>query len=126
MNRLPIQFLVSDPNDFRDKLPSSGVFDLMDCNVNIESNLHISLEEIERYLTILKACVNVVDIEFTTNILSNIGDNELLITVYEIPIHVAENRPPLTPMGKGPVKKMPQVKRAPTKPLDEDEDFLDI
>lgn len=93
MTSVPIQILVSNIDDFRDGLPSSGVFDLMDCNVVVETNLHVSIQEMERYLTILKSCVNVVDIEFTSRAGSELQDDDLLFTIYEIPIHVAENRP---------------------------------
>lgn len=123
MTKLPIQILASDPNDFRDMLPTSGVFDMMDCNVNVETNLDVPIKEIERYLTILKACVNVVDIEFSSSVVSELNENELLFTVYEIPVHVAENRPPIQKPG---ASKLPQVKRAKVKPVQEDEDFLDI
>lgn len=118
---LPIQMLVSNLDDFRDGLPSSGVFDLMDCNVVVETNLHVSIEEMERYLNILKSCVNVVDIEFTSRAGSELQDDELLFSIYEIPIHVAENRPQLL---KKPTKLTKTKKRDFLS--EKDEDDLDI
>lgn len=121
MTTLPIQLLVSNIDDFRDGLPSSGVFDLMDCNVVVETNLHVSIEEMERYLTILKSCLNVVDIEFTSRAGSELQDDELLFTIYEIPVHVAENRPPVP-------KRVTKLTKPATKNHlpEKDEDELDI
>lgn len=118
---IPIQMLVSNLDEFRDGLPSSGVFELMDCNVVVETNLYISIEEMDRYLNILKSCVNVVDIQFTSRAGSELQDDELLFTIYEIPIHVAENRPQM-------LKQPTNLTKINKKDIlsEKDEDDLDI
>lgn len=118
----PIQLLVSNLDDFRDSLPSSGVFDLMDCKVVVETNLGMPIKTMDRYLTVLNSCVNVVDVEFTSRAGSELSDDDLLITVYEIPVHIAENRPPF---AKGKATKLPRPKRSRMLPPELDEDDLD-
>ena len=81
--------LVHDPEEFRDSLASSGVFDIFDCKMLVEFNPDTVLQDLEQYVAILEACINLVDLDVQPG---RDLDEEVRITLSEVPLHVAENR----------------------------------
>lgn len=57
---------VSSADELRDALPESGVFEMFDCIVEIESPLDSDTSEIGRMVKVLEAAINVVDVIITT------------------------------------------------------------
>lgn len=80
---------VHSPEDFRESLPSSGVFDIFDCKMLVEFNPNTVLQHLEQYVTILESCINLVDLDVQPG---RDLDEEVRITISEVPLHVAENR----------------------------------
>jgi hypothetical protein len=92
-----------DPNEFRESLPESGVFDIFDCRLLIEFSPHAVIQDLEKYVTILESCINIVDMDIQPNYLLS-SDGEVKLTISEVPLHVAENRTPPTRMYERPAR----------------------
>ena len=86
---------VHDPEEFREALPSSGVFDIFDCSLLLEFNPHSVIQDLEKYVAILGSCINIVHMDVQPNYQVS-DDSEIRITISEVPLHVAENRNPPT------------------------------
>lgn len=59
---------VTDYNDFRDKLATSGVFDMTDCSAKISCPLESDSSEIERMVKLLESMVHVTDVEVGSSV----------------------------------------------------------
>lgn len=86
---------VHDPEEFREALPSSGVFDIFDCRLLLEFNANVVIQDLEKYVMILESCINIVDMDVQPAF-DGLEDDEVRITISEVPLHVAENRNPPT------------------------------
>lgn len=84
---------VHDPEEFREALPQSGVFDIFDCSLLLEFNPHSVIQDLEKYVAILGSCINIVHMDVQPNY-EVADDSEIRITISEVPLHVAENRTP--------------------------------
>lgn len=110
---------VHEPDDFRDALPSSGVFDIFDCRMLLEFSPHSVIQDLEKYVMILESCINIVDMDVQPDFSLGLEDG-IKITITEVPLHIAENRKPPTRTYKRPTKAQ---KPAPTPPPAEDDGF---
>jgi hypothetical protein len=86
---------VRDADQFREELPESGLFDLYDCTVLVEAAPSTPVSEIETISTLIHSAINVVD--FKTAKLGETFDQEIRISIAEVPLHVAEKRNPRGP-----------------------------
>ena len=86
---------VHDPEEFREALPQSGVFDIFDCRLLVEFNANVVIRDLEKYVMILESCINIVDMDVQPAF-DGLEDDEVRITISEVPLHVAENRNPPT------------------------------
>jgi hypothetical protein len=91
------------PEEFRDSLPESGVFDIFDCSLLIEFSPHAVIQNLEKYVTILESCINIVDMDIQPNYLLD-SEGEVRLTISEVPLHVAENRTPPARTYERPVR----------------------
>lgn len=55
-----------DPNDFREKLPRSGVFEMLDCEVEIYCPELASTEDIQKMVNTIESMINVVDVRISS------------------------------------------------------------
>lgn len=60
--------LVDTYDDFRDLLPSSGVFEFTDCAVEIWCPLNSDIEEVNRMVHLLESMVHVTDVKIGSEI----------------------------------------------------------
>lgn len=74
-----------DADEFRDLLPSSGVFEMLDCEVEIYCPEVATTEELQRMVTTLESMINLVDVRIsaTPETLQN-GSYKIIIT--QVPI----------------------------------------
>ena len=84
-----ISMTVETAEEFKARLPETGVFEMYDCSMRLECPEHMQILEIEEITSFLNSCINVSDIEVVATESSMIH-----ITLKEVPIHVAERRKP--------------------------------
>jgi hypothetical protein len=94
---------VHDPEEFRDALPTSGVFDIFDCSMLLEFSPHAVVQDLEKYVNILESCIHIVDMDVQPNYELD-DDGQIRITISEVPLHVAENRTPPARMYERPTR----------------------
>ncbi len=116
---------VHDPEDFREALPSSGVFDIFDCRMLLEFSPHSVIQDLEKYVMILESCINIVDMDVQPDFSLGIEDG-IKITITEVPLHIAENRNPPARMYKRPGKSPKPANPNRLQEHMDDEDGFDI
>lgn len=90
MERLPTRILNPiDANDFREKLPNSGVFEMMDCEVEIYCPELAETEDVERMVNTIESMINVVDIRITSTP-ETLHNSTYQVIIREVPIQVAK------------------------------------
>jgi hypothetical protein len=86
---MTINMTVETVEEFKEQLPTSGLFDIYDCSMRLECPEHLMVFEVEEITRFLNSCINVADIEIVATESSMIH-----ITLKEVPIHIAERRRP--------------------------------
>lgn len=76
-----------DSDELRDLLPSSGVFDMLDCVVEIYPPEKATTDDIERMISTIESMINVVDVRVTSTPESLHPDN----TIYQVDITEVPN-----------------------------------
>jgi hypothetical protein len=71
-------------DDFRDSLPTSGVFDMTDCNVEIWCPEIAQVEEVERMVNLIESMVHVKDVKIGSTIEDLISD-DYRVVITEVP-----------------------------------------
>ena len=61
-----IRFIVHTPEEFRDALAESGVFDLVDCKMKVKANEFTEVRDLTKITQLLEAAINVTDVEVVT------------------------------------------------------------
>jgi hypothetical protein len=82
---------VESYEELRDNLSTSGLFDLLDCDIEIECPLDATTEELGRITTLLESVINVTDILILTGVYSD--DNQYNITIRETPAYRSGSNP---------------------------------
>jgi len=59
---------VTSYDEFRDQLPTSGLFDMDDCNVEIWCPVESDVAEVEKMVTLLESMINTVDIKIGSKV----------------------------------------------------------
>jgi hypothetical protein len=54
---------VESYEDFRDRIPSSGLFDMTDCTLEVWCPLESDVAEVQRMVTLVESMVHVTDVE---------------------------------------------------------------
>lgn len=85
---MSIRLHIATPDELRDALPQSGIFEMYDCQLAIEAPGMAMEEDIEKMIAIVKSTINV-----TSAHVSYVVDNEDFgVTISEVPLQVAEGR----------------------------------
>lgn len=59
---------VSDYDEFRDVIPTSGVFDMLDCQVEVWCPLESDVKEVQKMVTLLESMVHVTDVAISSHV----------------------------------------------------------
>jgi hypothetical protein len=84
---------VRDYHDLRDNLPTSGVFDMLDCNVEIWCPELSETGEVERMVNVIESMINILDVKVGSTIQDIANDNDLYrVVLTEVPLNIASKR----------------------------------
>jgi hypothetical protein len=83
--------VVGDSDELRDALPLSGVFDMLDCEVELLCPPTAATSEIEKMVKIIESMINVTDIR-VTGIPRSEDERNYMITISNVPIEVAKGK----------------------------------
>jgi hypothetical protein len=61
-----VKFIIHTPDEFRDALPESGVFEFTDCKVKVHANEFTEISELRQITKVLEAAIHVTDVEILT------------------------------------------------------------
>ena len=82
---------VRSADEFRDLLPSSGVFDMLDCDVELICPPTAQTSEIEKMVTLIESMINVVDVR-VVGVPRSEAEQTYLITITNVSLEVAKGR----------------------------------
>lgn len=82
---------VNDYNELRDKLPSSGIFDMMDCSIEIWCPEDSDVSEVQKMVRLVESMVNVTDVQIGSRI-EDMVDNLYVLKFIETSIKTIRNR----------------------------------
>jgi recombinational DNA repair protein RecR len=86
---MTVKLLVSNADELRDALPTSGLFEMADCVVLIDCPIASNVQEVKQMVSVVESVINVVDVE-----ISSYTDGEYyIVEMIEVPIDLAEGRP---------------------------------
>jgi len=103
-----IKLDVETAEDFREALPSSGLFDMLDCALSVRSNALATVDDIDLIVTLVESAINVVDV----NISADYDTQGFHIEIIEVPISIAEGK-----------KNKPASKPKPAPAIEDEDDF---
>jgi hypothetical protein len=87
-----VKFIVHTPDEFRDALPESGVFDFTDCKLKVQANEFTEVSELHQITKILGAAIHVTDIEIKTrpyDLSFDYDQNGIHIEVISVPMYTS-------------------------------------
>lgn len=84
-------FTVHDYDDFRDSIPTSGLFEMTDCAVEIWCPEIAETDEIQRMVTLLESMVHVTDVKIGSDI-QNLTSDDYRVVLIEDNDNVARKR----------------------------------
>lgn len=82
---------VRSADEFREKLPSSGVFEMLDCEVEVICPPGAETEEVERMVTTIESMINVVDVR-VVGVPRSESEETYLITITDVPFQVMKGQ----------------------------------
>lgn len=71
---------VQSYDDLRDKISQSGLFELLDCDVEIWTPLDSDVKQIERMVTLIESMINVTDIRISAKADETASDYRVVVT----------------------------------------------
>lgn len=74
---------VKDYEDFRDSLPTSGVFDMTDCAVEIWCPELAEAEELQRMVVLIESMVHVTDVKVGSSLSDMISDEYRVVVTQQ-------------------------------------------
>lgn len=83
---------VHTADDFRDVLPTSGVFDMLDCEVELVCPPAAQTSEIEKMVAVIESMINVTDVR-VVGVPRSESDETYLITIKNVPFKMTKERP---------------------------------
>ena len=83
-----IRLHVETVEEFRELLPSSGLFDMLDCALDIRSNALAEIDDIDLLVKLVESAINVIDV----NVSADYETEGFVIKITEVPISIAEGR----------------------------------
>lgn len=78
-----------DPADLRDLLPTSGVFDMLDCAVEIYCPELAQADDVQKIVTTIESMINVVDVKVTATP-ETLQNTKYQVIITEVPVDVAK------------------------------------
>jgi hypothetical protein len=90
-----VKFIVHTPDEFRDALPESGVFDFTDCILKVQANEFTEIAELQQITKILGAAIHITDVEIKTrpyDLAFDYEENGIHIEVTSVPLSIAERK----------------------------------
>ena len=88
----PKKVIVVDGSDeLRDALPLRGIFDMLDCEVELLCPPTAATSEIEKMVKIIESMINVTDVR-VTGIPRSEDEKNYMITISNVPIEVAKGK----------------------------------
>lgn len=85
---MTIKMRITNPDELRDALPHSGIFEMFDCQVAIDAPGNAHEEDIERMLAIVTSVINVT----ASKVTYVIDKTDFSVIINEVPLQVAEGR----------------------------------
>jgi hypothetical protein len=83
-----INLHVETVEEFRELLPSSGLFDMLDCALDIRSNALAEIDDIDMLVKLVESAINVFDVTISADY-----DTEgFVIKITEVPVSLVEGR----------------------------------
>lgn len=82
---------VDSSDELRDVLPLSGMFDMLDCEVELLCPPTAPTSEIEKMVHIIESMINVTDVR-VTGIPRSEEDRSYTVTISNVPIEVAKRK----------------------------------
>lgn len=82
---------VYSADEFREKLPTSGVFEMLDCEVELVCPPTAQTSEIEKIVTLIESMINVVDVR-VVGVPRSESDETYLITITNVPFEISKGR----------------------------------
>ncbi len=82
---------VHSADEFRELLPTSGVFDMLDCKVELICPPAAQTEEVERMVTLIESMINVVDVN-VVGVPRSEAEETYLITITDVPFELSRGR----------------------------------
>lgn len=83
--------VVSSSGELRDALPESGVFDMLDCDVELLCPPTTPTSEIEKMVTVIESMINVTDFR-VTGIPRSEDEQSYILTITNVPAEIAKRR----------------------------------
>lgn len=72
---------VHDYDDFRDSLPSSGLFEMTDCSLEIWCPEQSQIEEVQRMVSLVESMVHVTDVRIGSDVENLTSDNYRVVII---------------------------------------------
>jgi hypothetical protein len=69
-------------DDFRDSIPTSGIFEMTDCSVEIWCPELSEVEEVQRMVTLIESMVHVTDVRIGSDI-ENLTSDDYRVVIIE-------------------------------------------
>lgn len=83
--------IVDGSDELRDALPESGVFDMLDCEVELLCPPTAATSEIEKMVKIIESMINVTDVR-VTGIPRSEDETNYMVKISNVPIEVAKGK----------------------------------
>jgi len=92
MNNSPVRTItVMDADELRDALPASGLFDMLDCEVELLCPPAAQTSEIEKMVKVIESMINVTDIR-VSGVPRSEEERSYKIKISDVPMEVAKTR----------------------------------
>ncbi len=82
---------VHSSDEFRELLPTSGVFDMLDCEVEVVCPPSAQTGEIEKMVTLIESMINVTDVR-VVGVPRSESEETYLITITNVPFEISKGR----------------------------------
>lgn len=82
---------VYSSDELRELLPKSGVFEMLDCEVELVCPPGAQTSEIEKIVTLIESMINVVDVR-VVGVPRSEAEETYLITITNVPFEISKGR----------------------------------
>ena len=82
---------VRSADEFREMLPTSGVFDMLDCEVELVCPPNAHTEEVEKMVSVIESMINVMDVRVVGTPRPE-NEDTYLVTITDVPFQTTRGR----------------------------------